>query len=780
MRRSLIIILFILTTTGFYAHAQTQKVRISGRVLDGSTGRPVELATLIVYDSKDSVVFAALIDSKDATFELRDAAVGNGMNRLAFSSGFNLRKDITIDGSGTVRHLNLGDIILEEVLEEINTVTITASAKVERKVGREIYTIDSSFYKGVVNSADIMDKIPLIKVSPTGQSAGIIGKSNVLITVNGIRTGESVDLRRINYRDIEKVEVITLPSSNIDKSYDGVINIVLKKEIRQGFEAGFDEMLRVPSWDSDLYAGFAYGTDKVKVEFLYTNYYRNTKFKTSNTRTDTQSGLTYTMDGISDKGFEMDHTFNLNLDWHVSPDDYFNITTQTDLSRADKHYLYDQVYTDISGDTVFTGSPFRRSLGYSYAIGNYTLHYRHTLKNKRSDWFAITGNAGFTKGYDDSRTVYEDDVRNIRSKENSDRVSASLVFDYHGEFGDILSIDAGAQGFWRNLHSNINNRSETFNDYTNYRYNIFVDFSLDWKKFGIRLGLKGEGNTDIYRKDTYGSRTILSFQPTVGLIWKFDSKNSIQASYLKRNGYPSAWMMAPYDIVYDDKTVLVGNSELRPSRMHTVSVRYSYQGETVQLSTGPDYHHTDDLVTAYQTLDSDLGTLRTYINGTTADRLAYVLGGTVSIGDWMDIDPSVIIFYDWNNVFGNRRQGFYYTLELSLNIFLPYNITLYTGASYQSKSISMTGYNLASYGISTVNLRKNFPSTGMSLTLSYWQPLTSPSRSIQYFDGFEVADYLYRTNSSAFMVRFEWYISGKKQLKRSNVRTYFDTDARSR
>lgn len=779
MKKSLII-LFILALTGLCVQAQTHKARISGRVLDGRTGRPAELATLIVYDSRDSVVFAALIDSKDATFEFKDAVVGNGMNRLAFSSGFNLRKDITVNGSGTVRHLNLGDIILEEVLEEISTVTITASAKVERKVGREIYTIDSSFYKGVVNSADLMDKIPLIKVSPTGQSAGIIGKNNVLITVNGIRTSESVDLRRINYRDIEKVEVVTLPSSNIDKSYDGVINIVLKKEIRQGFEAGFDEMLRAPSWDSDLYAGFAYGTDKVKVEFLYTNYYRNTKFRTSSTRTDTQSGLTYTMDGVSDKGFEMDHTFNLNLDWHISPDDYFNITTQTDLSRAGKHYLYDQIYTDTSGDTVLNGGPFRRRLGYSYAIGNYTLHYRHTLKNKRSDWFAITGNAGFTKGYDDSRTVYEEDSRSIHSKENSDRVSASLVFDYHGEFGDLLSIDAGAQGFWRNLRSDINSRPETFNDYTNYRYNIFADLSLDWEKLGIRLGLKGEGNTDIYRKASYGSRTILSFQPTVGLIWKFDSKSSIQASYLKRNGYPSAWMMAPYDIVYDDKTVLVGNPELRPGRMHTVSIRYSYRGEKVQFSTGPDYHHTDDLVTAYQTLDSDLGTLRTYINGTTADRLAYVLGGTVSIGDWMDIDPSVILFYDWNNVLGNRRQGFYYTLGLSMNIFLPYDITLYAGASYQSKAITMTGYSQASYSISTVNLRKNFPSAGMSLTLSYWQPLTSPSRSIGYFDWYEVADYFYRTNSSAFMLRLEWYISGKKQLKRSNVRTYFDTDARSR
>lgn len=774
-------IITIAAATLFGIAAQAKEIRISGRIIDGKTGSAPESATLVIRDSRDSVLFAALIESKEGGFDFKSVNIGDGENTLLFTSGFNLHKSIVINGKNAGRHIELGVIALEETIEVLDEVKVEAVQGIERKAGRDIYGIDTSYYRGVVNSADLLRKIPLVTVSSTGQSASITGKGNTLVMINGINTGQSIDLRRVNYRDVEKVEVITLPPSNIDNSYDGVINIILKKEVRQGYEAGFDEMLRIPSGDNDIYAGFAYGTDKAKVEFLYTNYYRNTKLKTYNTRTDTETGLAYKMDGKSDSGFERDHTFNVNFDWHISPNDYFNITTQTDLSASNKHYDYEQVYTDATGDIVLTDSPLKKKLGYDYTIGNYTMHYRHTLRNKRTDWLALTGNFGFTKGHDDSWTKYETSGKEISAVENSDRKSGSLVLNYNGEFAKFLTVNAGVQGFLRNLRSDINGETQVGNNYSNYQYNIFADFSMDWKKTGVTIGLKGEGYTNEYHDSRFGSNSFYAFLPSFAVLRKFDNKNSLELSYRKTAVYPSAWTLVPYTIVYDDKTSLSGNPDLKPEYQHYVALTYSYRGENLQFNTGPGYAYVYNMWARNQTLDEDLNTVRKTVNAGSITRFLYYFGGRASIGEWLDLNPFAQVYYDIvDNTIGTRREGLQCSLSLSASVYFPHYITLYSDVSYRSRTLSMTGRTLPSYSISTVNLRKNFPSLGTTLTLSYWMPLTSATRSEQYFDDYKIRDYFYRTNATAFMVRLEFYIMSRKQLQRSNVKTYFDTDARSR
>jgi len=770
--------LFLLLLGLISIEISAKNIRLSGKVVDDETGESLPFSTLKIVNNTDSLIFAALIDSDDASFRFDKVNIESGEYRIIITYGFNHKKIISIDGEKIPRHLDLGVIRLKGEALNIKETKIIASGKVERLVGKEVYSIDSTLLTGVVQTADLLNKIPLIRTDPYGQTASILGKANTLITVNGINLGYSTDLRRVNYRDIEKIEVITMPSGDINQNYNAVINIVTKKEIRTGVETGFQEMLRIPSWDSDFYTGFGYGSEKMKVEFIYFNYYRNSKSIVNKQRIDNESGQTYNMDGRSEKGKELDHTFNVNLDWHITKNDYFNITTKTELSGADKINIYNQFYTNAEGDTTSLLSPFSQQFKHNYFIGNYTLHYKHTMKDKETDYISVTSNIGYTDNEDGTKSVYEIDGREVVSTETGNRFSANIILNYNNIISDVVTFTAGLQGYYRNLNSKINNEQNTLNNYTNYLYNGYADINVDFGKWGFKIGLKGEGNSNLFHN--MNSNSQFSFQPYAGTVFRFDGKNSISFDYKRNTYYPTAWLLVPYTIVYDDKTSWKGNPDLKPYIMNSFDVRYSYKGKMVKFVTGPTYYHGKNVFSTGYFHDSELNQTQMPVNCGNLDRFGYLLTGTFSPWEWLDINPGIVLYYDIYNTFEQRRENFAYDLSCDISLYLPFDMMLYTSASYTSTMYTITGYREPVYNISTVNLKKYFRKIGMSLTLSYWQPLTSPSISHYLSNIYENINYSYRTNSAGVMVRLDYYFMSKKRLERSNVKTYYDTSTRSR
>lgn len=772
-----IIILLIIGICAIEANAKN--ITISGRVIEKENGDSLQYSTIQITNSKDSLVFAALIESKDGRFSFEKVNIEDDKYSIIFRFGYNLKKIIKIDGKNVSKHLNLGDVLLEEDIESLKGAKIVASGEVERLVGKDIFSIDSTLLKGVIQTSDILNKLPQIKAGPDGQSAKVIGKSNTLIMINGVNTGQSIDLRRVNYRDIEKVEVITMPSGDINQSYDAVINIVMKKVIRRGIETGFQEMLRAPSWDNDFYAGVGYGGEKAKVEFLYTNYFRNPKSILKTQRIDKLTGARYITDGEGIKERELDHTFNLNLDWNITKRDYFNITTQTELISADKRYQYNQLFTDINGDTTNILSPYNQRFAHNYFIGNYTLHYKHTMKNKDTDFISLTSNIGYSDNKDISNTIYETDGREVSSLEKGNRFSANLIVNYNNKINKTLTFTAGAQVYYRNQHSEVESEPNNPQNYYNYQYNIFSDLSADFDKWGFKVGLKGEGNSNIFHNANFKSNSQFSFQPHAGAVYRLDGKSSFRFDYYRRAFYPSAWYLVPYSIKQDDKTVWKGNPDLKQTMTNKFDLQYAYNGKKIRITTGPTYYHQINLQSTGYFYDTDLNLTKMIVNSGSLDRIGYVASVVYSPWEWLDIDPAVILIYDIYNTFEQRRETFSYQFLLDVSIYLPYDMMLYASASYKSRSAFSTGYTDPTYNISTVNFRKHFSKIGMTLTLSYWSPLYSPEIDHIIMNNYENINYSYRKNQSGVMFRIDFYFMSKKGIKRSNIKTYYDKDSRS-
>ena len=93
--------------------------------------------------------------------------------------------------------------------------------------------------------ADVLGNIPSITVDVEGNIA-LRGNNNVRILINGKPSGlvgiSGPDgLRQLPSESIEKVEVITSPSARYDaEGTGGILNIILKKQERSGFNGNFN------------------------------------------------------------------------------------------------------------------------------------------------------------------------------------------------------------------------------------------------------------------------------------------------------------------------------------------------------------------------------------------------------------------------------------------------------------------------------------------------------------------------------------------------------------
>lgn len=151
----------------------------------------------------------------------------------------------------------------KEKVEALNEVVITATkfATNKKNIGKVVYqitqeTIENSQGKTIV---DLLNDVPGVEIngnfSTKGQNLGyyIRGGRNrqVAILLDGVNVNDpssfngDFDLRQIDINQVEKIEVLKGASSTLygTGAATGVINIILKKASKQGFNGSFNSSI---------------------------------------------------------------------------------------------------------------------------------------------------------------------------------------------------------------------------------------------------------------------------------------------------------------------------------------------------------------------------------------------------------------------------------------------------------------------------------------------------------------------------------------------------------
>jgi hypothetical protein len=217
---------------------------LKGTVVDSATGKPLAYSTLVLQNSKTKAPVKNFLSNDDGSFEL---SVSDSLEYLlvfAFTGYDN--KTISITRSQSA---DLGLIYLKMSGKQLNEVTVVAvKPVVKRDLDGIKYDVSADPEAPILSVLDMMRKVPLLSVDAS-DNIKLKGKGNYKILINGkesalLAKNPSDILRAMPATNIDKIEVITTPPAKYDaEGLAGIINIITKKKLDEGYNIGVNARL---------------------------------------------------------------------------------------------------------------------------------------------------------------------------------------------------------------------------------------------------------------------------------------------------------------------------------------------------------------------------------------------------------------------------------------------------------------------------------------------------------------------------------------------------------
>ena len=673
---------------------------IKGKVIDTETDEPLEYATVSLFHSQDSTLVTGVITDSNGLFSLK-AKPGKYYVVVQFMGYKDKTFNVNIKDNKTV--VSLGEILMNTDAALLDEVEIVAEkSTMSMTLDKRVFNVGKDVSSTAGNAIEVLDNIPSVNVDVDG-NVSLRGDSGVQILVDGkvsglAGTSTQDALRSLQADMIERIEVVTNPSVRYDaEGTAGIINIVLKKDKRKGFNASVDLRGGFPvKWGEKFFKeNFPFQTGigaSLNYRFKKFNVFANYNF---NYRDDISEGYSITE-------YYGDLIYDPILANH---DDAEQITEQLTYRNRNRkgHNLrggFDYYFTD---DDILTFSAmYRQSDGHNTPAVTYIDKFPFQGINNYSlrteDWFNERPMMEYTLSYDkyfgskdnslkasvryftnsdtewsdivDAEFLTEEDLNNNNpfysinqhtyAQENQQNLQATVDFVRH--YGlSVIELGGKYTGRWINNNMMVTENDSILEDYTHdFDYNqqvaaLYGSYGREFGRFSGQVGLRGEFTLiDTYLTGTNSgsNQRYLNVFPTGHLNYSLTEVDQIQASYARRIRRPWYGQMAPFSSFNDDRNIRTGNPDLKP--IFTDSYEFSYLRfwERGNINFTAYYRHSTDVIRNFTTVVGDISISRPENFGI-SDDYGIELVGSLDIFNWWNVNGSINFFKsntvgDWN------------------------------------------------------------------------------------------------------------------------------------
>jgi outer membrane receptor protein involved in Fe transport len=701
----------------YYLQAQQNEIEIKGFVFDQSSSQPIPFATIVVGDQSTQMPITGVTTSDDGSFTIIAPSAWVYLE-ISFIGYKTIRLQDFVVSSNQV---DVGEILLNEQSQMLGEVEVTGEkSTTEFKLDKRIFNVGKDLSSVGASALEVLDNVPSVTVSIEGQ-VSLRGNAGVQILINGkpsVLTSEGGNaLGSITADMIERVEVITNPSAKYEaEGTAGIINIVIKKDEREGINGSFTLNYGRPENNS---AGLSLNrrTEKfnlfTQMGYGVRNYPRDTKNKNDNFLTNTQV-LTEGTEYRKEKFFN----FILGTDYYINPQNVITLTgfyafeaeEQPSNTNVKEYFDNTKLISEWNREEVTTaGNP-----KYQYEF----VYKKDFLDNEDHDLiFSATGNL-FSKEQNSEffnttvsgSSAFDDQLTRTYFKE----LVNTFKLDYTHPIGKNWTVEGGFQY----AHNDVSNDFEV-QDKSNGQWivndgltNVFefkqgvlgaygiTAFEAD--PWGIQLGLRTENtqvNTILVNTNEKNSQDFTDFFPSLNTSYKFSKAFSLQAGYSKRIYRPRLWDLNPFFNIRNSFNYRKGNPNLRAEYSDSYEVSaifvegiFSMNMSLYQLNTT----NTIEIVSTIQDNISisgpeNLGTKR--VNG-------------IEINGKISPTNNIVINGDFNfNTFDRKAswqnrsydfKGNSWTSELMSKFKLPKDFDVELSWNYQSGFKTVDGETLPS------------------------------------------------------------------------------------
>lgn len=609
--------------------------KITGTVIEKTLQQPIPYVTVVVKDLNGTIITGGVTDD-NGKFTIEEIPEGKSTVNIQYIGYKTFSTQIEVTRSN--RDIDLGNIYLEEDVESLEEVTVTAErSTIQQKMDRKVITVGKDLTTSGPTASDIMNNLPSVSVDQQTGELSMRGNQNVRVMVDGKLSNVPVAqlLKQIPSSSIKQIELITNPSAKYNpEGMSGIINIILHKNVNVGFNGNINTGFsyeKQPKFTSNIDMNYRNGK---------LNFYGNWGYNKS---LNENYGFIIRPDENLEQNFQFDddsqsNLFKAGVDFYLNDKNTISFFTNqnlydggfmgtTHIFYGDTPSLDEDQFNNSDNDNLSSQYNFDYKLDFDKEGHN--LELEADYNNFDNDENADFSFAGASFGND-----YQDVV-------NTHRDQTTINLDYVNPLTESTKLELGLEA--RLFNSNIDRTSNqnvvnpfdvtgaliqspsTNFDYSRDIYSAYATFGKNWEKYSLQIGVRAE--TVAVTADTQeaygtgvvtGDLTYINTDPEVTVTTSGDvvfkkftndyfqlypsafftytpsEKNQFQLSYSRRIDRPGLDQINP---IREWATPLIssfGKTSLRPQFTNSFETNYTRSLEKGSITAGVFYRVIED------------------------------------------------------------------------------------------------------------------------------------------------------------------------------------------
>lgn len=608
--------LFCLTSLPLLAQV-AERGKITAVILN-EKNQPVENATVELLKSKDSSLAKTAITDKTGLAELDNIQPGTYLVRTSFVN-YATQYSAVVVLSQEQLNLRLTNIVLQPSAKEIGEVVVTARKPfIQRLSDRLVVNVENSIISSGSTAMDVLERSPGVTIDQNDVIA-MRGRQGVIIMIDGKPsplTGAELAnyLRGLPSNAIERIDLITNPSARYDAAGNsGIIDIRMKKDQRLGtngtLTAGYGQGVYAKANAGatanyrdkkiNLFGNYNYSY-RINMNhlFLDRNFYTNSVYNGG----DLKDNFARTPAGF--------HTVRVGADYFPDKKNIIGFVVTRNSGSFNTTINNNSVVIDAAhqqASTFQTKANNTNDNGNTVANINYKHSFNTTGKELTVDAdygeyssSALTSNA--TKYYNLNGGLLQPDYL-LNGDQQGKLILRTAKADYShplaqgarfetGIKTSYVSSDNDAKFFDMSSGTPVDDVNKTnrffYKEYNNAAY---FNFSKEFKKFNLQLGLRAE-HTHLKTQQVKGAiffdSSYLQLFPSAYFNYKIKDDQTLGISVSRRIDRPGYSQLNPFLFLIDVTTYSTGRPSLLPQFTWAYELNYTVKG----INFSASYSHT--------------------------------------------------------------------------------------------------------------------------------------------------------------------------------------------
>ena len=668
---------------GTYAQ-QVDKVtsgKVSGRIFDKLTNKPLQFASFVVISLKDSTKLYGAESDTSGKFTITNIPFGVYRAKVSLI-GYQTRTRKNIIISTIKNELRIDTLMLMPLGITKEEVQVLAQKEriVYDKDNKNIITINPDKDWGV-NALELLENTPMVHVDFDEQNISLMGQSGTVIWVNGmpgIFSGiENVeDLKLMSVDEIDKFELVINPEAEYGiAAPGGIINIIPKKNNKTSYTGstglGGNSDTR---YNGNINGRYNSPTVSAGITYMNSNSNHQTNYSMMRQLTFENTSGTLNQSGETDLK-DIANRFSLRLGLNLPNDYLINNTVQYNdgFNTSSKNYE-----NDYSGNN-YNNNTYSKNLLNLFTTSATLMKKFNGKGNNITASFAFSNNRmNIENNYSQRNLLSFQTLTDTTTTGNDISDNTNKFYNcgisYNNMFSQYFKFSASYFGNYKVMMMN--------SDYFSYNPIISVDSELGNKKirqqnyddthmfgtgisgtvmdlqytFRVNANLKHSivDNNALNNSFKYN---LLSFDPMIIVSTNIAEGHNIGIGFSNSTSFPQNYQLNPFTDYSDTSNIITGNPELKAGTNKNYSINYFYAGNNTVLSIMGSYSIGTNLISSVISPIAPGITKTTFANVASQDNYFLRIHASKNLFNCLDLEPGVSVNKSKYSGIGVQNEG---------------------------------------------------------------------------------------------------------------------------